>query len=94
VRGWVVDRAEPERAVEVQLYVDGRFVAAGVADRPRGEVSAGASARDEGGGGFVFEFDTLPAGEHEARAYAVRASRGGARRTLQQIGDPLRFVSR
>jgi hypothetical protein len=90
VRGWVVDRAEPERAVEVQLYVDGRFVAAGVADQPRPDVSAKGFAPDERHG-FVFNFERGLYGEHEARVYAAHPSRGETRRTLQQIGSPLRF---
>jgi hypothetical protein len=38
---------------------------------------------------FVFEFQR--SGEYEARVYAVRAGRGGARRMLQQIGEPKHF---
>lgn len=91
-RGWVVDGEHPGAAVEVQLYVDGRFAGAGMADLPRQDFSAGGSAPD-GRRGFDFRLEPLPRGEHEARVYAVRASRGGARRTLQQVGAPLRFVS-
>src|SRR5437588_12767476 len=40
VRGWVVDRAQPGTAVEVQLYVDGKFVSDSLADQPRPDVSA------------------------------------------------------
>jgi hypothetical protein len=87
-RGWVSDNARPGSAVELQLYVDGHFAAAGVADIP----SAEGSATNDGRRGFEFGLVQLPPGEHEARVYAVRTSRGGARRTLRQIGDPLRFV--
>jgi hypothetical protein len=90
VRGWVVDRASPERGVEVQLYIDGRFVADRLADEPRPDVSAKGFARDERHG-FVFKLDPPLAGEHEARVYAVHTSRNGARRTLQQIGASFRF---
>jgi hypothetical protein len=93
VRGWVVDRAQPDSLVEVQLYVDGRFVADALADQPRPDVSAKGYAPDERHG-FVFHFDRPPYGEHEARVYAVYTSRAGARRTLQQIGSPLRFEAR
>jgi hypothetical protein len=91
VRGWVVDRSEPERAVEVQLYIDGRFVAAGSADQPRPDVYEKGFAQDESHG-FVLRLESLTQGEHEARVYAAHASRGGARRTLQQIGGALRFT--
>jgi hypothetical protein len=90
VRGWVVDRARPDAAVEVQLYVDGRFVADALADQPRPDVSAKGYAPDERHG-FIFMPGPLARGEHEARVYAVHASRAGARRTLQQIGSAFRF---
>jgi hypothetical protein len=90
VRGWVVDRAQPESAVEVQLYVDGRFVADGFADQPRPDVSAKGYAPDDRHG-FVFNFDPPLAGEHFARVYAVHTSRSDSRRTLQQIGSVFRF---
>jgi hypothetical protein len=91
VLGWVVDRAHPDAPVEVQLFIDGRFAAAGFADEPRPDVSAKGFAPDERHG-FVFRLEPPLYGEHEARIYAVYASRSGARRTLQQIGSPLRFV--
>jgi hypothetical protein len=86
-RGWVADKARPGAAAEIQLYVDGRFTAAGVADRKVDEADTAVGRR-----GFELSFAQLPPGEHEARVYAVRASRGGARLTLRQIGGPLRFV--
>lgn len=91
VRGWVVDRAHSDTAVEVQLYVDGHFVAAGIANEPRPDVSAKGFAPDEMHG-FVFRLDPELYGEHVARVYAVHSSRNGARRTLQQIGKPLSFT--
>ena len=90
VRGWVVDRADTGAAVEVQLYVDGRFVADGVADQPRPDVSEKGYAPDERHG-FVFHLEPELYGEHQVRVYAVHSSRGGTRRTLQQIGHPLSF---
>jgi hypothetical protein len=93
VRGWVVDRAEPASAVEVQLYIDGRFAAAALADAPRPDVVEKGFAQDERHG-FDFRAGPVQAGEHEARVYAVHVSRAGARRTLQQIGGSLRFTSR
>lgn len=91
VRGWVVDRARPSSEVEVHLYVNGRFVAAGRADYPRPDVSKKGFAPDERHG-FVFNLNPPLYGENEARVYAVSASRGGTRRTLQQIGPPIHFV--
>jgi len=93
LRGWVVNRSEPDAPVEVQLFLDGRFAVAGLADKPLTEVGAeepGAAGRR----GFVFEFDPTLRGEHEARVYAVGTGRGGARRTLRQIGPKRVFAWR
>lgn len=91
VRGWVVDSSRPGEPVEVQLYLDGKFSAGGFADQPRPDVQARGFAPDERHG-FVFNLDPPRVGEHEARVYAVHASGGGEHRTLQLIGEPLRFA--
>jgi hypothetical protein len=88
--GWVVDLEQPNAPVEVQLFLDGRFAAAAVASEP---VSGDAPVDSAGHGrrAFVFRFEQPRVGEYEARVYAVRAGRGGARRTLQQVGGPRSF---
>lgn len=92
VEGWAVDEAEPGRRVEVQLFIDGQFVAQSRAELPRPDVlAAGRAASAEHG--FRFETPPLAAreAEYEARVYALHAAGGGERRTLNQIGKPLRF---
>ncbi len=90
VAGWAVNESAPGAPVEVQVYIDGRFVGDSLANRPRPDVlKAGRSVTELCG--FQFETPPLSAGEHEARVYAVQESAGGTRRTLQQIGLPLRF---
>lgn len=90
VEGWAVNEGAPGAPVEVQLYVDGRFGGSGLANRPRPDVlRAGRSVTELCG--FQIQTPPLKAGEHEARVYAVHESAGGTRRTLQQIGLPLRF---
>ncbi|MCA1618471.1 MAG: hypothetical protein LC795_03980 [Acidobacteria bacterium] len=89
-RGWVEDLERPGEPVEVQLFENGRFVASVVADEPRPDdgragAPSGAGARR----GFSFKFVRPLYGEHELRVYGVRAGRGGARRTIQQFGEPL-----
>jgi hypothetical protein len=90
VAGWAVSEAAPGEPVEVQVYIDGRFAGAASANRPRPDVlSAGRSTTELCG--FQLETPPLAAGEHEARVYVVHPSAAESRRTLQQIGLPLRF---
>jgi hypothetical protein len=91
VAGWAVDEYERGRRVEVQLYVDGRFVAAGVAELPRPDVLEAGRSSDEWCG-YSFPLPSLNAGEHEARVYATHTVGGGAYRTLILTGKPLRFT--
>ena len=91
VAGWAVNHNDPQARVEVQLYIDGRFVAHLAADSPRPDVPAAGRAADERHG-FVFDTPPLAAGTHEARVYAVHASGGGQRRTLQLVDKPLTFT--
>ena len=90
VAGWAVDEAHNNARVEVQLYIDGNFVADTLANKFRPDVHAAQRAQDDWHG-FVFNTPRLATGEHEARVYAVHASGAGARLTLQLIGRPIRF---
>jgi len=90
VSGWVVDEAQPSTRVEVQLFIDERFMGDTVANQFRPDVHEARRAEDDWHG-FVFQTTTLPAGEHEARVYALYSSGSGTRRTLQLIGKPFRF---
>jgi len=91
VAGWVVNEADPQAIVEVQLYIDGRFAGNGAAQISRPDVKAAGRAEEENHG-FVFDTPPLPAGQHEARVYAVHMSGEGQRRTLQLLGKPLVFI--
>jgi hypothetical protein len=90
VNGWAVDQLHPESPVEVQLYIDNRFVADGTASEFRPDVHQAERAGDDWHG-FVFQTPPLESGEHEARVYAVIPSAAGSRRTLQLIGKALKF---
>jgi hypothetical protein len=90
VAGWVVDQADPRARVEVQLYIDGRFAGNRLADVSRPDVKAAGRAEDDAHG-FIFDTPHLPAGQHEARVYAVHTSGEEQRRTLQLVGKPLAF---
>lgn len=90
VAGWAVDSARPGALIEVQLYVDGRFAGHAAASLPRPDVRAAGRASDENCG-YRFELPPLPAGEHEARVYALHTPGAGGLRTLRQLGHALRF---
>lgn len=90
ISGWVVNRGGASGPVEVQLYIDDRFVAQGLADLPRPDVAAAGWAKDDRCG-YSFKVPPLSIGEHEARVYAVHRIGGGSHVTLQTTGNPLRF---
>ena len=90
VAGWAVNSSSPTSRVEVQLYVDGRFIALSVAELARPDVVAAGWTTDERCG-YDFLLPPLPAGEHEARVYAVHEVGGSSYRMLQMLGAPLHF---
>ncbi len=90
ISGWAVDREGTSGPVEVQLYVDERFVGHKLADLPRPDVAAAGWTKDERCG-YTFNVSSLAVGEHEARVYAMHKVGGGTHLTLQATGDPLRF---
>jgi hypothetical protein len=87
--GWAVNNAEPWQRVQVQLFIDGQFVATGIAESSRPDVSAAGWAKDEWHG-YQFPMPALPVGRHEARIYALHDS-VGEKKSLQMLGDPLMF---
>ncbi len=90
IAGWVVSDSEPWRPIEVQLFIDGKFVGTQIAQSSRPDVSAAGWAKDEWHG-YNFVVPMLSVGMHEARVYALHSSRNGGRYTLQMLGDPIRF---
>lgn len=90
VSGWAVDEQNSGARVEVQLFIDEKFVEHRVAADFRPDVRQAQRANDDWHG-FVFKTPLLAPGEHEARVYAVHRGTTTARRTLQIIGRPLRF---
>jgi|SRR5213594_3929948 len=90
VSGWAVDESNPGARVELQLFIDGKFIDDQLAAEFRPDVRA-ANRADDDWHGFIFKNPPLPGGEHEARVYAVHESARATRRTLQLIGKPVRF---
>ena len=95
ISGWAVNNASPWERVQVQLFIDGNFVAAGIADQYRPDVSAAGWAKDPWHG-YTFGFISLPSevsdgAIHEARIYALHESGAGLRKSLQLLGKPIVF---
>ena len=90
ISGWAVSHADPRRRVEVQLFIDGKFVGTQLAQLSRLDVLAAGWSRDEWNG-YSFIVSGLSAGTHEARVYALHLSGEGTRYTLQLLGDPIKF---
>jgi hypothetical protein len=89
LKGWVEGGGD-EAAVEIQLFIDGRFASSALAERvepARDLQRAEADSRHH----FTFQLAVPPDAEHEARAYAVTGGREGVRRTLTLLGQPVRF---
>ena len=93
IAGWAVNDAKPWDRVEVQLFVDGKFIGTQVAQLSRPDVVAAGWAKDEWHG-YSFPMPGLSDGPHEGRVYAVHASGNSSRYTLQLLGDPIRFENR
>jgi len=91
ISGWAVNTQALSDHVEVQLFIDNEFVASGVADQERPDVSEAGRAPDPQHG-YVFPIPPLSQGDHLAQVYAVHSSGNGARKTLQLLGDPIKFT--
>jgi hypothetical protein len=92
ISGWAADDSNPSRRVEVQLYIDDRFIEQRSANEARPDVHQAKRAGDDWHG-FVFKTPPLPAGEHEAKVYILHRGAASSRRTLQIVGNPIRFKS-
>lgn len=90
IAGWAVDGRNPQSRVDVQLFIDDRFIENRISADLRPDVHA-AHRADDDWHGFAFKTPNLSPGEHEVRVYAVNQGRLAERRTLQMIGKPLRF---
>ncbi|MFN0110619.1 MAG: hypothetical protein ACKVZH_17315 [Blastocatellia bacterium] len=89
IAGWVNDPRTPTMALEVQLFVDGRFVASQLADRNREDlVSTGVTKTARHG----FNFDSgqlnLSTGEHSVQVFAVRDAAGESKILLPVTTSP------
>ena len=90
ISGWAVNNASPWERVEVQLFVDGKFVSSAIADQPRPDVSAAGWAKDQWHG-YNFRLPPLSLRTHEARVYVLHDSGSGKRKSLQLVGQRILF---
>ncbi|MDQ2921262.1 MAG: hypothetical protein M3R52_06605 [Acidobacteriota bacterium] len=90
ISGWAVNSRNPAERVEVQLFVDDKFVARTVASQSRPQVVAGGWATDELHG-FTIPVSAMELGNHEGRVYAIHNNGRGARKTLQLLGHVFHF---
>ena len=92
ISGWAVDDSNPGGRVEVQLFIDDNFIEQRTANELRSDLHQANRAPDDWHG-FVFKTPQLTVGEHEARVYVLHRGATSSRRTLQIIGNPIRFRS-
>ena len=90
IAGWAIQRNDPSKRVEVQLYIDDQFAGDAIAELPRPDVVQAGWTSDPRCG-YSFTLPTLSVGNHEARVYALSRVRNGNYVTLQMTGNPLRF---
>ncbi len=92
VEGWACDPLSTARPLEVQLFIDNRFIAATVADRVREDLITARLLRRVPFG-FSFELNplALDPGRHRVQVYVVYPAPGGAK-TLVPINRRLCIV--
>jgi len=92
VAGWVHDPQTPDKPLEVQLFINGKFSAAMLADENREDlVRAGATTLPNHGFSFPLAEMNLPEGEHSAEVYAVRNAAGSNKVLLPITAAPHKF---
>jgi hypothetical protein len=91
IAGWIVNDRKPFEHVRVQLYIDGNFVADGIANQSRPDVQKAGWSKDQWHG-FVFAVQPLRFGTHEARVYALVSTGKSPNQTQQLVGDPMHFT--
>ena len=77
IAGWARDPTSPDEAVQVQLFIDGDFIASMRANEQRPDlVMAGAARRPDHGFTFWIDSLRLSPGRHFVQVYSIRAALG------------------
>jgi hypothetical protein len=92
VSGWVYDPLAPNSVIQVQLFIDGHFVAARVADESREDlVEAGATNKPNHGFTFSLKSLNLTRGKHTVQVYALRGTSGATKALIPISRTPRVF---
>lgn len=92
IAGWVNDPWSPEQSLEVQLFIDGKFVASQLADQPRADlVTAGVTTGPNHGYSFQLQQFNVSSGKHSAQVYAVREAAGASKILIPIVASPVTF---
>jgi hypothetical protein len=92
VAGWAIDAGDPGTVVAVQLFIDGRFSAAGIANTPRPDLVPAGVAPDPNHG-FSFTLDSSPdrgpgiSGQPQIEVFVLHEALNG-NRTLIPLPRP------
>ncbi|HXD34726.1 MAG TPA: hypothetical protein VN643_26645 [Pyrinomonadaceae bacterium] len=90
IAGWAVNAGSQYERLEVQLFIDDKFIATSTANQSRKDIVSAGWARDEWHG-YKFSLPLLSRGPHVARVYALHTA-DGKRQTLQLVGNPVSFA--
>ena len=93
VAGWAYDPLTPKAALEVQLFIDDRFVRTVRAEQARPDLVK-ADVTTTAAHGFHFEFTGAPLapGNHAAQVYALRNAAGKNKALIPLSKEPVPFL--
>jgi hypothetical protein len=95
VAGWAHDPLAPAESLDVQLFIDGQFIATQRADDLREDlVKAGATKHPRHGFRFDLQPVSLANGQHTAQVYALRTAAGTNKMLLPLSQQPVIFQVR
>ncbi len=92
ISGWVYDPLSPDESIDVQLFIDSRFIASKPANEIRIDlVEAGATTKPNHGFTFTFDSLNLSEGIHTVQIYALRKAAGANKALIPISKTPQTF---